>query len=60
MLKALLSYLLTFLENCLLLSSHPSTNNREQQPYQIVSDFVYWTNIIQGEYNVKNKCTAVC
>jgi len=55
-----LTYLLTFLENRLLLFSHPSPNNSQQQPYQTVSDFVYWTNIIQGEYNVNtNKCTVV-
>jgi hypothetical protein len=58
--KALGSYVLTFCENRLLLSSRPSPNNGEQQPYQIVSDIVYWTNIIQGEYNVNtNKYTAV-
>ena len=57
--KALRSYLLIFSENRLLLSSHPSPNNSEQKSFQIVSDFVYWTNIIQGEYNVStNKCTA--
>jgi hypothetical protein len=58
--KALGSYLLTFVENRLFLSSHPSPNNSEQQPYQIVSAFVHCTNIIQSEYNVNtNKCTAI-
>ena len=57
--KALRSYLLIFSENRLLLFSHPSPNNSEQKSFQIVSDFVYWTNIIQDEYNVStNKCTA--
>ena len=58
--EALGSYRLTFSENCLLLSSCPSPNNREQPHYRTVSDFIYWTNIIQGEYNVNsNKYTAV-
>jgi hypothetical protein len=38
--NALGSYLRTFSENCFL-SSHPSPNNGEQQPYQIVSDLKF-------------------